>query len=225
MRQFDFYEFMGYIAPGMLLLAGVCTVYPDARQTLKASDLSIGDLGVGIIVAYGVGQVLQAVGNGLDWLWWLPWGGRPTDWLRKQNQRLIAPSQAERVQAKARTMLGKDDFALAPALDRSDWLAIRKEMYAAVAAAGRAKRIDTFNGNYGLCRGIAAGLAIVIAWGLTAGSAPWQVYVGLGFAFALALYRMHRFGVHYAREIFLQFVQLPESNQPDANKKSNGETP
>lgn len=209
MRQFDLHEFLGYIAPGMLLLVGISIVWPEGREALKLTDLSIGGLGVGVVVAYAVGQLLQAVGNGIESLWWRLWGGAPTDWLRTKKHELIDPDQAARVEEKVSVMLGKQGFALQPSISRGAWYSITREVYAAVSAAGLSRRIDIFNGNYGLCRGIAAGLAVVAIWSVAVDWAAWQLHLATIGLFVLAVYRMHLFGVRYGREVFVQFLRGP----------------
>ena len=64
----------------------------------------------------------------------------------------------------------------------------------------------TFNGNYGLNRGLAA--ACVALAMVAATQAQWYVVIGfLALAIVFA-YRAYRFGVHYARELYLQFLVL-----------------
>jgi hypothetical protein len=80
-----------------------------------------------------------------------------------------------------------------------------REVYAAVADAKRAGRVDTFNGNYGLMRGLAAAILVLLIAAMAVGKG---LLVAGAFAimFLLALQRMHRFGKHYAMELFIQFL-------------------
>jgi hypothetical protein len=91
-------------------------------------------------------------------------------------------------------------------MDRKVWWPISRQVYADVGKNGKVERIDTFNGNYGLNRGLSAAcvaLAIVAAT-----QAQWYVVIGfLALAIVFA-YRAYRFGVHYARELYLQFLVL-----------------
>ncbi|MBL8809844.1 MAG: hypothetical protein JNM43_06665, partial [Planctomycetaceae bacterium] len=97
------------------------------------------------------------------------------------------------------------------------WYGITRQIYAAVSAAGRAGRVDTFNGNYGLNRGLAASLLTIAILVLFTGRSNWPYSVGLLLGAIAALYRMHRFARHYARELFVQFLQLPMP--PDGPQK------
>ena len=96
-------------------------------------------------------------------------------------------------------------------LDPKLWWPISRQIYADVAKNGKPDRIDTFNGNYGLNRGLAAAtfaLACVAAihW-------KWLVALGLLVLTALYGYRAYRFGVYYGRELFLQFLVLKEADE------------
>lgn len=69
--------------------------------------------------------------------------------------------------------------------------------------------MDTFNGNYGLNRGIASALLIGLVLLLFVhGLVYWQFALLLLFSAGIALYRTYRFGVRYARELFVQFLQI-----------------
>ena len=216
MRQFDLHEFLGYIAPGMLLLVGIRYVLPETEAILPMSGITFGEFGIGIVLAYVVGQLLQTIGNGLEMLWWWLWGGMPTDWLRTGKHEIIAPVQVANVEARVRKLLGDRSFKLAE-INRKQWYAIIREVCAAISGMGRNVRIDVFNGYYGLCRGIAASMIVLLACGVMTNISAWGVHLALVVLIALAIYRMHRFAVHYGREVFVQFLQVPE--KPDNQRK------
>ena len=52
------------------------------------------------------------------------------------------------------------------AVDRRQWYSVTRQICAAVSGAGRGSRIDVFNGHYGLCRGMASGLVVLLILGL-----------------------------------------------------------
>ena len=98
-------------------------------------------------------------------------------------------------------------------MTRAEWFVVTRRMYAIVSHAGRSGRIDIFNGNYGMFRGIAAAMLVLIAASLV--EVGWEHprrYAIFGGALILALLRMHRFGVHYARELFVQLLTTEKTD-------------
>ena len=231
MRQFDFYEFVGVIVPGAVFLTGVAGsfgMYHGAVDIIvpgavfltgvalespwdpwekfwleRIGDPSIGGLVLGVILAYAAGHLVQAVGNMVEKAWWWAWGGMPSDWPRSGSHTLIAPHQVSQLEERVRTLLHQPDFKLS-STGRRDWYSIVRQVYAAVAGDSRSSRVDVFNGNYGLCRGLAASFLALIPSVALIDWPGWGVVAGLGLAAGIALYRMHRFGVHYGREVFVQ---------------------
>ena len=210
MKEFDFYGTVGVIAPGMVMVLGTVVLFfpSDGNALLAVANLSLGSLGVGLIVAYVAGQLLQAIGNGVEAVWWRLWGGMPTDWIRTGKHEIVAPAQRERVQSRVREVISDPSFVLSR-VTAKNWYSITRQIYAAVAAANRSNRVDIFNGNYGLCRGIAAALLLLLAGAVVAHWWEWNIELVLALLLALAVYRMHRFGVRYGRELFVQYLQLP----------------
>lgn len=210
MRGFDFYEIVGVLIPGSILLVGVFILYPQIRLSSQDASVVIGGFGIFTLLAYGVGHLVQAVGNGLEWMWWRLWGGLPTDWVRTDAHQLLSENQRATLLSQISTKLGVTVPADPASLKPNDWLGITQQMYAAVAAAGRAQRIDIFNATYGLSRGIAAAAISLAALVLLEDRCQGVKGAALLFgAAAIAIYRMHLFGRHYARQLFVQFLQLP----------------
>lgn len=217
MKQFDFYEFTGILLPGAIVLTALVLLFPGWGLPTLIKDISVGGLGVFVVLAYAVGHVVQAVGNLIEAVWWKAWGGLPSDWLRTKPSRLLAAQQILALEKRLRERQGLDGFDISSAA-ASDWYAITRQIYADVASAGRSGRIDTFNGNYGLNRGLAAGLLVVLALLPVPAPADWRVAICILIAEGMTLYRMHRFARHYARELFVQFLQLPERENQKENK-------
>jgi hypothetical protein len=202
-RTFDFYEYAGYIIPGAVLTLGLLLFFPEGRALFTKEGVTFGELGLVIVVAYAAGQLVQGVGNGIEWLWWKPWGGMPTRRLLAGHY-LSADQRKRLVEALKRDPRINRDIE---SVDKAEYGAIVREVYAIVSAIGKAGRVDIFNGNYGLLRGLAAAFVtlIVVALVLTKG-----VYVigALVILFLLAIQRMHRFSVHYATELFTQYLLI-----------------
>jgi hypothetical protein len=137
------------------------------------------------------------------WAWWKLWGGFPTRQILAG--KLLSADQHKRLEKALR----KDNkiAADAPPKSRSECLAIAREVYSVVAAAGRAARVDVFNGNYGLMRGLAATFLVLLVVSIVMGKS-WCVVGVVAALFALALQRMHRVSKHYAVELFVQCILI-----------------
>lgn len=217
MKQFDYYEFTGILVPGIAVLAGFMILFPDNSVLDSIKDISIGGLGLFVVLAYVAGHLIQALGNVLENIWWKAWGGMPSDWVRGKPNSLLAPAQVKALETDAQQRLGFKDLNIA-GLTAAQWYAVTRQIHAEIASAGRANRVEIFNGNYGLNRGLAAALfAVALA---TIIFQPWRTEIAVVafLAGCLALYRMHRFARHYARELFVQFLQLP-AQQFEQGKK------
>ena len=209
MQRLDYYEFLGYLAPGGALLFGVSRIYPEVNAALAASSLTIGDLGIFVILSYATGHAVQAIGNVIEAAWWGLWGGWPSDWPRSSKHALLSPAQVNLLPQRIGSLLGAEGPVPLADYDKKGWQAIVSQIGAALKAANRTERLDVFNGNYGLCRGLLAGTLILSVLCLTEhGVGAWKVVAMLFVIGGLMLARMHRFGWRYARELFAQCLDL-----------------
>jgi hypothetical protein len=210
-RQFDFYEYAGIIIPGAVLVMALVWLFPESRALFSKEGVTLGELGLFVIIAYAAGQLVQAVGNYLEWAWWKPWGGMPSGQVLCGKD--LSTEQYKRLLDALRPILGGVDPCKLPQLER---LAVVREIYSEVAGAGKASRVDTFNGNYGLMRGLAATFVVIFILAVVT-SKGIAVSCGLGLLVLLALHRMHRYGRHYATELFVQFLTVSKKkSEPDA---------
>lgn len=207
MKDFDFYQIAGVIAPGMVVIAGVVFLFfpEEQKAVLSISNVSIGGLGVGLLIAYVVGQLLQAIGNGFEEFWWWIRGGWPTDWVRTGKHKPMQPDQLMIIQEKLRVILKNDHFNV-ESLTRKEWRSVTSQIYSKVENANVNRRVDIFNANYGLSRGLVAttfvlmfGQVLCCGWTI----AIWLFLLGL---LILSIYRMDRAGRTYARELFSKFL-------------------
>jgi hypothetical protein len=213
MKSFDFYEFAGILVPGAITLVAVSLIFPQMRITLFSPDLTVGDLGLFVVLSYAAGHLTQAVGNGVELVFWRLMQGMPTDWIRTREHHLLAEQQIQALQAKLSSELKVQTTIDAVNLSSGAWYSITRQIYAAVAAQSRNNRVDIFNGNYGLNRGIASALLIGFVLLLFVhGLVYWQIGLLILVSAGVALYRTYRFGVRYARELSVQFLQLPNND-------------
>ncbi len=196
-RAFDFYEYAGILVPGAVFIIGLLWLFPDGRALLSKEGVTLGELGLFVIVAYAAGQLVQAVGNYIEWAWWKLWGGMPS--VLVLGGKYVTADQHRRILDAIRSggMSADPNLEKLPRVQR---LAIVREMYSVVVAAKRASRVDIFSGNYGLMRGLAAAILILL------GAQSLLVAGVLTIMLLLALQRMHRFSKHYAIELFVQYL-------------------
>jgi len=224
MNKLSFYEQVGIVIPGAVFLFGVMFYIPGLREMLAKDGVSIGGLGIFVIISYAAGHLLAAFGNGIENLYWRCRGGMPSDWIIGASPQLMSSGQINKVETLVASRLGISVPPLAE-LSASVWSPVFREIYSDVSRYGRPDRANTFNGIYGLNRGLsAAAFALAIAVMILA-PAHWIVSVGLLGVSLIYLYRMHRFGVHYAREVYNQFLLLPPDPVKPKPVKANNDRP
>ena len=210
-KSFDAYEVIGVITPGSVVTLLMALQWPEFRALLGQQGLSVGGLGVFVVTCFVVGHLVQAAGNLVDGLVWAA-RGLPTAWVRRPDQHLITPAQRDQLQARIAAMEpGVADIA---ALNRAAWRGVTARMYARVSAAGRTGRIDICNRTYGLSRGLAAAFLASGVWLTIDAGKPTSHAVLAWSLSAVALFRMVRAGVHYARSLLIAFIDLPDPPLP-----------
>ena len=201
-----FYEQVGIVIPGSVFLVGLLFYFPALNALMAKDGVTLGEFGIFLLLSYASGHLLAAVGNALEWLLWKVAGGMPTDWVTKTGgTSLLSASQIDAVQAKVNARFGSN-LSKIPGMDRKTWFPISRQIYADIAKNGKPDRIDAFNGNYGLNRGLAAAtlaLAIVSLAEAQKGVAAALVAVTVVYG-----YRAYRFARYYAREVYVQFLVL-----------------
>jgi len=207
--------------PGSVFLFGMMFYLPGLHDVFSKDGVSIGGLGIFVIISYAVGHLLAAIGNLIESLYWRLKGGMPSNWIIGTAPRLLSPAQIAKVEALTASRLGLKHPPLAD-MKTTTWHPIFRQIYSDVEKNGKPKRGDTFNGIYGLNRGLCAA-AFVLAFGiLFQAPAQWGISLGIIAAGLVYLYRMQRFGVHYAREIYNQFLLLPpEGGKPKKVKRTS----
>lgn len=208
-KEFDFYEFTGILLPGITGLIGITLIFTQVRTVVWANEISFGELGLSVILGYILGHLLQALGNLIENIWWKIREGMPTDWIRTKKHFLISDPQIILVESNIETILKIKLEKHLNEFDKKQWYGIVRQIYVAVQKSGSTNRIDIFNGNYGLNRGLASAfIFILILYLVQNGISNWQIEIWLSIAIILSIYRMNRFGCHYARELIIQFIQL-----------------
>lgn len=199
MKKPTFYEQVGIIIPGAVFLFGLLFYFPSLRDLLAKDGITVGQLGIYVLLSYA------ALGNVGETLLWRLASGMPTDWVTKSNTTLISAQQRDLVEKKLRSRLGIEVDGI-QGLNRKVWFPISRQLYSDVAQHGKPDRIETFNGNYGLNRGLASACFVLACVAATQQS--WWPCTLLAALTIVYGYRAYRFAVHYGRELYMQFLTI-----------------
>lgn len=195
-KEFSLYEFVGILIPSITLLF-FTELLIDIVYDFKIVDFSkLGESIIFLMVAYGLGHILHGFGNLLEWLLWKVFGGMPTNWLTKKPrlyQKLLDDFETKKILEKINSEIGESE--------QKDY---GRLIYTKLFAKGLTNRIDIFNANYSLFRGLTT--AFIILGILTFNLIDWR-YSLISFIIAfIALIRMIRFAKLYAREVFRTYL-------------------
>lgn len=223
-REFSFYEFTGVLLPGVTLLLGVYWLVPESRVFVLNSEITTGAFGLFVLIAYLSGHLLNAFGNFIELIGWGA-SGKPTHWITHEKSRFLGADGGKELILAIEEITGRK-IEDRTKLSRTETNSIRGQLYARLQLESRTRRIDVFNGNYGMFRGISSAFLAIAIYGLV--SHGWKIcapefYIPLLGAI-VAGYRCYRFGIHYASEIFWQTLDSAQSRQqPSARKGADPE--
>jgi hypothetical protein len=198
-REFSFYEFVAILVPSAILLYAAQLILEYTYQKQIVDFGKIGETAIFIIICYGVGHIIQSLGNFYENIIWFVYGGMPAKWLtnkNKFNNYLFEQSLNQRIVEQVKKKFGDDieDYG--------------RLAYNLLFQKDKTKRIDIFNGNYSLFRGLAVSFLIITA--LCSYYLTWQPSLIALVSSLLATVRMIRFAKYYATETFRTFYNLSD---------------
>ena len=166
MKDLSLYDILGVLAPGTVLTVGVVVLFPGTTAIINNKDFSVGDFGLIVLVSYVMGNLVAALGNVLEHLYWRLRGGWPTERARhSKHQILQSRSRREALQARLRQRGFIEPAEEIANLGDKDWRQLARRLYTFIEQRGPTRRIDLFNAQYGMNRGIAVGFLALIAQG------------------------------------------------------------
>ena len=151
--------------------------------------------------------MVAALGHCLERVWWKLSAGSLTERARKPNSAILTRREQDATQRKLVELKVLNETESIGSLTREDWWGVTRRIYTHVEDCDATRRIDLFNAQYGMNRGIAAALLILICIvQIRFGLGYWKLQLVLIAGALLALYRMGRFSSYYATELFRQFL-------------------
>jgi hypothetical protein len=198
-KEFSFYEFVGIIVPSVILLYSTQLIVEFTFHRQIVDFAKIGETAIFVVVSYGVGHIIQSLGNIFENFVWFIYGGMPSKWLTNKNRfrRYLFDSPLnEKISEKIKNKFGEgiEDYG--------------RLTYNTIFLKEKTGRIDIFNGNYSLFRGLSISFLLIVF--MCCYFFNWYITVLAILPFLLSVKRMIRFAKYYATEIFSTFYNLNE---------------
>lgn len=195
-KELSLYEFAGVLIPSVILLF-FTELLIEHSYHLKIIDFSkLGESIIFLAVAYGIGHVLHSIGNLLESALWKILGGMPTNWLTRKpkfKQKLFDEHDIKKIIEKIYKNFGE-----------SEGKDYGQLVYADLFAKNMTGRIDIFNANYSMFRGLTVSFAIL---GISAlRLLDWRFALIPFVLSGLSFYRMVLFAKLYAKEIYRTYL-------------------
>lgn len=219
MKQLNLYDMLAVVAPGAVLVIGLSHLFPALGVLLASKELSLGDLGLVLLSSYVAGNLLSPISHFVQAVWFKSRGGSYTSRIQKKNSGILHQTEIEALNRKARkySMLKEDEDI--HGISASHWEALTRQIRAFLANRGSVDRVEIFNAHYGLNRGLAAALlVIIIAVGLCKWAEGLPAIGGLFVGLCLAIYRMNDFGRYYATELMRHFINFTDGNRTETTE-------
>jgi hypothetical protein len=215
MKELSLYDILGVLAPGAVVTVGIITLFPQSAAVLANKSFTVGEFGIVLLASYIVGNLVAGLGNLLESAYWKLRGGNPTDRAIKSCCKLIHVREQHALQERLQSnKLIQPDEQLTD-LQPSDWKGITRRMYLDLQNRTATRRVDLFNAQYGMNRGIAAGfVALAVMVILQVGLAAWRIELILAACAALACYRMERFSRYYTGELLRGYITVGDQTKP-----------
>lgn len=198
-KEFSFYEFVGIIVPSAIFLYSTQLIVEFVFQKQIVDFGKIGETAIFIIICYGVGHILQSLGNLFENIVWFIYGGMPSKWLTSKNRfgkKLFDNPLNDKILEKVKHKFG-DGIA--------DY---GRLAYNIIFLKEKTTRVDIFNGNYSLFRGLSVSFLLIIF--MCGYFFNWKVVVLASIPFLLSVFRMVRFAKYYSTETFRTFYNISE---------------
>jgi hypothetical protein len=227
---FDLFAYLGYIIPGATLLLALIFIFPGLRPHLGIENIDLGKLGIFVIVAFIIGQLLSTISTYVISIP-LRWSG-----YEQQTNRAICSLQIvdqRAIKDIISSKLGIDDQEMAATCKPGEWnkkraLVARIVWHVHQLETNKRERVALFEQYYYLNLNLAAAFTVILMIYLLAGrihhkpsawighvpvKVPkgrpyWLLAVMLLAAVVLLVHHVTYFDRLYARELVQVFIHI-----------------
>lgn len=205
MKNFDFYELVAVLCPGVMLGIGVFYLYPNLHNNFDLfKDISFGGTALGLIVAYILGQYIQFCGALFQDIFWCFFGGMPTTWINTEGKLFHGKQYENLIQH-----LTLDNH---PISGQTDFKGLHSWLKNKIDDSNR--KVYIVNSQYGMFRGLSCvWLALAIMVFVQFQFREYNYWLQLAICIILAVVsmtRMKSFGEYYAREIYGKYLVIAQ---------------
>jgi hypothetical protein len=222
MKQFSLYDVLGVLAPGAVVVIGALALHPSLTGLLTDKGLSTGEFGLVVLLSYVVGNIVAGLANLLERPYLALKGGRHTKWAQKPSQNIITAEEFDRLESKLHKVGILKQNQTIESLSSDEWWGITREIHAFLDSRKLTNRIEIFNAQFGMNRGIATAFIVILAaslWHL--GLHAWRYEILLAACAIISVYRMQKFSAYYAQTLFRTFLVAPNTPPKGTDESSD----
>lgn len=209
--SFDQFDLVAYLAPGAIVLIGLAVAFNAPKPPYGDATLAVAF----VFLAYAVGHIVTSMGGVLQYTLRRLFRKRVPKWPLPH----IGEDQLPRFKSLITVRLSRNDPAKLFPDDARRFGHLARQLYADVAANGRAGRIDVYNRLGSFYRGMTVSLLVIsigfvyhlsLLGGSTESRRELSVTTVLCLVLAYGTYvQSQRFRSYYNTELLEQFLLLP----------------
>jgi hypothetical protein len=211
MKQFDLYDILAFLAPGTITLLGLMHYCRGRFDSLAPDKVSVGELGVFILLAYIVGNVIAGIGALLGKKG--VFGGLPTSQIKQNDGKVITTDEYTQLEQalRAKNLITETDTI--QGMTDNKWTAATRRIHSYLDTRGLTQRIEMFNAKFGLNQNLV--IAFVLLLGISAYKvhlADWKIQLTFIVCAIWSWLRVREFARLYAQTLIRTFLTAPEKS-------------
>lgn len=216
-QQFDYYDVVAHVIPGTLgcvLLLYMLDALGVVLPTFSPGSLT--QLGVGVVMAYVVGHLLQAIASSLEPLYFLAWGGRPSIKLLERESSSFSEEQRRKLVTDLASFLQIVESCPEDKKGRRSFYQRLFERCMAFCNREKLGRVQSFHASYAFNRVVlttfilfgtsALGVVTLVHWHVLNVAKEkqhvlWMVVTAAAVGTLIEFFRARKRAYYYAREV------------------------